>query len=152
MTAPVCKWITILSLACQLGEAATLKRLYVEPFTTNSGAGKLRAHTVAELRKLSSISLVDEESKADLILGGGGEIWVKGYQSLNPRSGRMPYDGTPVYAGYLSVELRDKYGDTLWSYLVTPGAGSEDIAKQLSKRIVKHVAEALDQTETPFRT
>ena len=152
MTAPVCKWITILSLACQLGEAATLKRLYVEPFTTNAGAGKLRAHTVAELRKLSSISLVDEESKADLILGGGGEIWVKGYQSLNPRSGRMPYDGTPVYAGYLSVELRDKYGDTLWSYLVTPGAGSEDISKQLSKRIVKHVAEALDQTETPFRT
>ncbi|MGA2598447.1 MAG: phosphate ABC transporter substrate-binding protein PstS [Bryobacteraceae bacterium] len=152
MTASVSKWIAILSLAFQIGGAATLRKLYVEPFTTNATAGKLREHTIAELRKLSSISLVDGESKADLILGGGGEIWVKGYQSLNPRSGRMPYDGTPVYGGYLSVELRDKYGDTLWSYLVTPGAGTGDISKTLSKRIVKHVAEAIEQTETPFRT
>ena len=72
MTAPVSKWIAILSLAFQLGEAATLRLLYVEPFTTNVSAGKLREHTIAELRKLSSISLVDDESKADLILGGGG--------------------------------------------------------------------------------
>ncbi len=152
MTAPVTKWIAILSLALQIGAAATLRKLYVEPFTTNVGAGKLREHTIAELRKLSSISLVGDESKADLILGGGGEIWVKGYQSLNPRSGRMPYDGTPFYGGYLSVELRDKYGDTLWSYLVTPGAGTDDISRKLSKRIVKHVAAALERTETPFRS
>lgn len=152
MTAPVITCIATLSLACQLADAEALKRLYVEPFTTNVNAQTLREHTVAELRKLSSISLVEDESKADLILGGGGEIWVKGYQSLNPRSGRLPYDGTPIYGGYLSVELRDTYGDTLWSYLVTPGAGTDDISKKLSKLIVKHVAEALEQTEAPLRT
>jgi len=81
-------------------------------------------------------------------LGGGGEIWVKGYRSLNPRSGRSPSNGTPVYAGYLSVELRDRNGETIWSYLATPGP-STDVAKDLSKRIAKHVAEALQQDPMP---
>ncbi len=98
---------------------------------------------VAEVRKLSSVSLVAGEANADLILGGGGEIWVKGYRSLNPRSGRVPSDGSPVYGGYLSVELRDKAGATLWSTLVTPGADADDAAKDLSKRIAKQLVAAL---------
>ena len=72
-----------------------------------AGSEKLRKDLIAELRKLTSISLVSGESSADAILGGGGEIWIKGYRSLNPRSGRLPSDGTPVYGGYLSVELRE---------------------------------------------
>jgi hypothetical protein len=63
------------------------QRVYVEPFTTKTGPEKLREHVVAELRKSAAISVVESESSADLILGGGGEIWVKGYRSLNPRSG-----------------------------------------------------------------
>jgi phosphate transport system substrate-binding protein len=118
-------------------------RLYVEPFITKTGAEKLRDDVITELRKQNSIPLASSESGADLILGGGGEIWVKGYRSLNPRSGRLPSAGTPVYGGYLSVELRDSRGVTLWSYLATPGADSEDIAKDLSRRIAKHLDEAL---------
>ncbi len=142
----------LLSLALQLAGAAEIRKLFVEPFTTNVGAEKLREHTIAELRKVNSVSLVQNESNADVILGGGGEIWVRGYQSLNPRSGRLPSDGNPVYGGYLSVELRDRSGETLWSYLVTPGAGSDDVSKQLSKKIARQVAEALEQPETTFRT
>lgn len=134
-------------------EASTpIRRLYVEPFTTNARLDRLRVNLVAELRKLSPIALVPEESNADAILGGGGEIWIKGYRSLNPRSGRLPSDGTPVYGGYLSVELKNPRGQTFWSYLVTPSSTSEDIAENLARRIAKHVVEALAEGEPPART
>jgi phosphate transport system substrate-binding protein len=149
MTASGKWWITrfvcgcAITLSCFRAQAETPKRLYVEPFTTKAGPERLRKDVVAELSKLHGVSVVTGKSAADLILGGGGEIWVKGYRSLNPRSGQSLANGTPVYGGYLAVELRDSRGETLWSDLVTPGAESEDIAKDLSKRIAKHIAEAL---------
>jgi phosphate transport system substrate-binding protein len=125
------------------------RRLYVEAFATKAGAEKLREDVTAELRKLNWVSLVPDESSADLILGGGGEVWVRGYRSFSPRSHmKLQTNGTPLYGGYLSVELRNKNGVTVWSYLATPGAASEDISKDLSKRIAKHLAEALTQAET----
>lgn len=126
------------------------KRLYVEPFATKAGAEKLRDDLTAELRKLGSFSLVPDEANADFVLGGGGEIWIKGYRSFSPRSHmKMPSNGTPIYGGYLSVELRNKQGVTVWSYLATPGAASEDASKDISKRIAKHLAEALTESEIP---
>ncbi len=128
------------------------RRLYVEPFTTKQGAEELRDDVVSDLRKTGGVSLVASAAEADVILGGGGEVWVRGYRSLNPRSGRSPSDGTPVYSGYLSVELKDGKGLTLWSYLATPGIGTEDVPKSLSKEIAKHVAEALVQDAAPAAT
>jgi hypothetical protein len=139
------KWLTLLCLVCSAsGQLAGVKKLYVEPFAVKEGSDKLRANVISELRKLPEISVVTDHASADATLSGDGEIWVRGYKSLNPRSGRLPSDGTPVYAGFLSVEIKDTHGETLWSYLVTPGAGSEDIQKELSKRIAKHLAEALE--------
>ncbi len=126
-------------------QSSGIRRLYVEPFTTKAGSEKLRGDLIAELQKVNSISLESSEASADVILGGGGDIWVKGYRSLNPRSGRLPSNGTPVYAGYLSVELKDPKGETLWSCLLTPGSGSADVSRDLSKRIAKLVVEALGQ-------
>jgi phosphate transport system substrate-binding protein len=126
-----------------------IKRLYVEAFITKQGTEKLQADIKAELQKLKCISLVSKESDADLILGGGGEIWVRGYRSFSPRSHmKLPTNGTPIYGGYLSVELKNKYGVTVWSYLVTPGTPSGDISKDLSKEIAKHLAEGLNQAES----
>jgi phosphate transport system substrate-binding protein len=151
-------WIVRFACCCALAGSAlagqakppgAIGRLYVEPFVTKAGAEQLREDVIAELRKTSSVSLVASESGADAILGGGGEIWIKGYRSLNPRSGRSPSNGTPIYAGYLSVELRDRKGGTLWSYLATPGPAAADVSKDLAKRIVKHVAEALEQGQAP---
>src|SRR5580704_7026392 len=129
MSAPIAKWIV--SLLCCFAVPALAwqpKRVYVEPFTTKAAPEKLRADVIAELSKQSGIALVSNESSADAILGGGGEIWIRGYRSLNPRSGRLPSDGTPVYGGYLSVELRNSKGETLWSYLATPDTPGDDIA------------------------
>src|SRR5580704_8747075 len=88
-------------------KTGTSRHLYVEPFTTGEGSEKLRSEVIAELRKLGSVSLAANAPAADVILGGGGEIWVRGYQSLNPRSGESLSNGTPVYGGFLSVELRN---------------------------------------------
>jgi phosphate transport system substrate-binding protein len=122
------------------------RQLYVEPFTTREGSETLRDDVIAELRKLGLVSLAASAQAADVVLGGGGEIWIRGYQSLNPRSGPSPSNGTPVYGGYLSVELRDSKGETLWSYLVTPSAsGGSDVPKNLSKQIAKHVTDAMQQ-------
>ena len=120
-----------------------VKRVYVEPFTVKDGSGKLREDVIAQLRKVKSLTIVPDRITADAVLSGDGEIWIKGYRSLNPRSGRLPSNGTPVYSGFLSVELRDVKGDTLWSYLVTARADSENVSKDLSKQIGKHLAEAL---------
>lgn len=121
-----------------------LKRIYVEAFATKTDADKLREDVIAELRKLNSVSVTTDESSADLILGGGGETWIRGYHSFSPRSHmKLPTNGTPIYGGYLSVELRDRGGVTVWSDLVTPGEFSDDVSKDLAKKIARHVADAL---------
>jgi phosphate transport system substrate-binding protein len=145
-------WVMAGIAVTSQAEASGNRRLYVERFATKVGAEKLQEDVTAELRKLNFVSLVSDASKADVVLGGGGEIWIKGYRSLNPRSGRLPSNGTPVYDGYLSVELRNQNGVTLWSYLITPGTASANISKELSRRIAKHVAEALTNVEAPSST
>lgn len=75
---------------------------------------------------------------------GGPHLLVARYVSLNPRSGRPPYRVTPLYSGVLSVKLEGSKGETLWSYLVTSTAPSEDISKALSTRLRKCLAEALE--------
>ena len=143
------KLVLMLPLACCVLTAGG-RSVYVEAFATKSGAAKLREDVTAELRKLKSVSLVTDESKADFILGGGGEIWVRGYRSFSPRSHmKLPSNGTPIYGGYLSVELKSPGGVTLWSYLATPGESAGDVSKDLSKRIAKHLAEALPHVEAP---
>jgi phosphate transport system substrate-binding protein len=142
-------FLLLLATSALAWQPAQVKRLYVEPFTTRTGSEALRGDLIAELRKLKSISIAESESMADVVLGGGGEIWIAGYRSLNPRAGASLSNGTPVYAGYLSVELRDPKDETLWSDLVTPAAASTDVSRELSKRIAKDVAEALSRGLAP---
>jgi len=124
-------------------------RLYVEAFVTKSPTDTFQKDVTAELRKIGSISLAPDEAGADLIIGGGGEIWVKGYRPFTHRSEmRLPTNGTPVYGGYVAVELKNKQGVTLWSDLVTPRPSSGNAAKDLAKLIAKHLAHALEMGQT----
>src|SRR6201996_6983867 len=126
-----------------------VRRIYVEPFTTQKGSETFRDDVIAELRKLPSVSLASDASNADAILGGGGEVWIKGYRSHNPQLGKVAPNGTPIYTGFLSIELRDTNGETLWSYLATPPAASGNISKDLSTQIVKKLVESLEEIATP---
>jgi phosphate transport system substrate-binding protein len=140
------------ALAWQTAPANPIKRIYVEPFATQAGSEKFREDVVSELRKLNGVSLAADESSADAILVGGGEIWIKGYRSHNPQLRNVPASGTPIYTGFLSIELRDKNGQTLWSYLATPPTASQDVSKDLSTLIVKKLAGVLERGEAPSRT
>ena len=142
--------VTILgtALASQTVRSNGVRRIYVEQFVTQTESKKLRDDVIAELRKLSSVSLVSDESSADAILGGGGEVWVKGYVNHNPRLSSVLPNGAPVYTGFLSVELKATNGQTLWSYLATPPRVSGDVAKDLSVSIVRNLAAFLDRAES----
>jgi phosphate transport system substrate-binding protein len=140
------------ALAGQTAPADQIRRLYVEPFATQVGSEKFREDVISELRKLNSVSLAADESSADLILGGGGEVWIKGYRTHNPQLGKVSPSGSPIYTGFLSIELRDKHGQTLWSYLATPPEASNDVSKDLSTLIVKKLVEALKEGEAPSQT
>ena len=131
----------------QASSNTRINQIYVEPFATQAGSEKFREDLIAELRKQSLVSLVTDESGADAILGGGGEVWIKGYRSHNPQLGNVPASGTAIYAGFLSIELRDKNGETLWSYLATPPAISKDVAKDLSTQIARKLIESLPAVE-----
>jgi phosphate ABC transporter phosphate-binding protein len=129
------------------------QRLYVATFTTKTGADQLQKDVTSELRKLNSVSIVANESNADLILDGGGEIWIKGYRSFSSHTHeKLPTNGMPIYGGFLSVELKNKSGASLWSYLVTPSGDSLDVAKDLSRRIAMQLADALERVETRSST
>jgi hypothetical protein len=140
------------ALARQTAPGNQIRRLYVEPFATQAGSEKFREDLISELRKLNSVSVVADESSAEAILGGGGEVWIKGYRSHNPQLGKVAPNGTPIYTGFLSIELRDKNGQTLWSYLATPPEASDDVSKDLSRLIVKKLIEALKQGEAISQT
>ena len=142
--------IFVIALQTLSAQPVAPKRLYVAPFTTKFGPEKLREGVISELRKLNTVSVVDNQADAGLILNGGGEVWVKGYRSLNPRSGRSPSNGLPVYGGYLAVELSNQKGQTFWSDLVTPGSETGDVTKDLSKRIAKQIAGALSLGDAAF--
>lgn len=124
------------------------KRLYVETFASKTGGKGSRGFGVADLRGSGSVSLVSDEADAEFILGDGGEVWLKEYRSFSPRSHmKLSTNGIPVYGGYQSVELRNKSGATVWSYLETPGTDSEDIWKSLARRIARRAAEALNRPD-----
>jgi hypothetical protein len=137
------KILLFVAVLSQLASAQALKRIYVDGVVTGQAVRDTRQRIIADLRKLQSVQVVDSAQAADEILTGAGEIYVKGYYSLNPRSGVAPGNGHPVFGGYLSVELKDSRGRTVWSYLAN-ASDSRDAARELSKDVVKHLAQSLN--------
>jgi hypothetical protein len=130
------------------GGSGAVTRIYIEPLPIKSGSEKLQSALIAQLKKLRSVSVVADAAASDARLNGDGEVWIKGYQSLNPRSGRMPSNGTAIYGGFLSVELTDAQGDTQWSYLASENS-AEDIFGALAKQVAQHLADALQSRSGP---
>jgi phosphate ABC transporter phosphate-binding protein len=108
----------------------------VDSFGDKPGASQLREQVKAELRRSQNFHAVDTPAEAELVLTGTGEVWVKSHYSLNPRT-RSVNDAQAVYTGYLSVELKGKKGETVWSYLATPhSSGSGDVSRILARLVV----------------
>jgi hypothetical protein len=134
-------WIFVASFLCgqEANSLRSVKRIFIEGLGEKPELREMRRDLGTELRRSEIFSLADSADQADATLAGRGDTWLKGYYSLNPRAGTSPANGQPVYGGYVSVELKDRKGVTLWSYLATPHSGSKNIAHDLSKDVVKHL-------------
>jgi len=137
-----CIWLialTPLLLGQETNSLQSVKRIFIDEIGDKPQLREVKKDLAAELRRSDIVSLAGSAAQADAILSGHGDAWLKGYYSLNPRAGTSPGNGQPVYGGYVSVELKDRAGVTLWSYLATPRGGSKNIAHDLSKDVAKHL-------------
>ena len=122
---------------------AKVRSIFVGDIKGISEAGGIRQALMEDLRKHGKPGLAGGPDSADATLTGNGELWVKGYFSLNPRERSVGADAHRVYGGYLSVELRDRKGEVLWSYLVTPRRGYDSISHDLAGQVLKKLREAV---------
>jgi hypothetical protein len=121
-------------------------RIFIEPFADKPGAAQLRSELVSLLGKERGVAVVDHAQSADFILSGAGETYIRGYLGTNPRVRYLNSDAKPVYGGFLSVELKNRQHDPVWSYLATPRRfGSDDINRNLAGQIVHRLAVAVEQ-------
>jgi hypothetical protein len=143
----VAVWI-LFTQAGVFGQTAI--RIYVEPFASNTG-DSLREALIKLLKGQKEVSVAAAPGAADRVLTGTNRTYIKGYLSRNPRVRYRNGDSRPVYAGYVSVELKDQQDETVWSYLVTPARfGSEDISKNLGDQIVSKLLQFLaNPTKAP---
>ncbi len=132
-------------LGQQAASLKTVKRIFIDGLGDKPELREVKKDLASELRKSDVFGVADSADQADATLTGHGDTWLKGYYSLNPRAGTSPSNGQPVYGGYVSVELKDRAGVTLWSYLATPHAGSKNIARDLSKDVVKHLIASYEE-------
>ena len=87
------------------------------------------------------MGIATDAAHADFIIAGSGETYVRGYIGTNPRVHYLNRDAKPVYSGFLSVELKPRGQDTMWSYLATPRPfGSQDIGANLAGQVAHKIA------------
>lgn len=117
-----------------------VKKVYVDALGDKKGASELREALVERLRKSHEVQVVSSAVEADAVITGSGELWIKGYYNTSARPSKN--NEVPIYGGMLSVELKGKNDETLWSYLVTPSkmrwtSVAQDLAAQIVKRLVE---------------
>jgi phosphate ABC transporter phosphate-binding protein len=117
-----------------------VKKVYVERFEEGDEAEPMRQSLVKRLSRSGRYQVVDTAQGADAIVKGSGEVWLKGYLTVNARTPSS--DRQAVYGGYLSVELVSREGEPLWSYLVTPSKLTflrvrDDLANNLVKEMIR---------------
>jgi hypothetical protein len=118
-----------------------VKKVYVGSLGTDNGAAEVREQIVRQLRKSQGAQVVSDAKAADAQVKGTARVWVTGHVTLNPRSHSS---SQPVFEGFLSVEVVDNSGETLWSYLVTPSkfpwhSIADDLARQLVGRLLRAI-------------
>ncbi len=129
------------ALSRQAAAPIQVKNIFVGSFGDKPGAAKLRDAVVGDLTRSGKFHVVEDPAGADATLDGKGEVWVSGYYSMNPRE-RSVSDSHAVYTGYLSVELKNKKGETIWSYLATPHSSSGEVKRDLARLVVRKLSGA----------
>ena len=146
-------WIvTTVLLSFQAWCAGGPVRIFVEPFADKAGTAQLRSELVNLLRRERGVAVVADAASADFVVSGSGETYVRGYVGTNPRVRYLNSDAKPVYGGFLSVEMKNRQHDPVWSYLATPRRfGPEDINRNLAGQIVHKLIAELEQERKPAK-
>jgi phosphate transport system substrate-binding protein len=120
-------WCALAFLLCapstQAQSAESLRavtRIYVGSLGSYNGGDQLRGDLIRYLKKSNQFEVVPAANQSDAVLEGRGELWIRSYHSLSPRARKNAESAEPVYGGYLSVRLRGKDGEVLWSYFADP--------------------------------
>jgi phosphate ABC transporter phosphate-binding protein len=137
--------LALVVLSVWAAGAQSVTRIYVEPLEKpEASVVKLRETLVETASKEKDVNVVARAEDADRVLSMAGETYIKGYVGRNIRLRYKNQDSVPVYGGYLSLELKTKTDQPVWSYLVTPRRfGSDDISKNLAEQAVKKLVEYL---------
>ena len=133
---------------------ARAKTLYVGTFSGGAQAAQLRESLLRKLSKSHRFQLVQSPTNADAVVTGTGQIWVRGFVAINPRTPAT--DRQAVYAGYLSLEVAGVHDQPLWSWLATPGEhvwGSvfDDIAGRAANKLVEAAEPTAASPTSPSR-
>ena len=108
---------TAASAAEPVDSLAKVRSLYIADFGGSRDGGRLQASFVQHLAG-GRFRIVSSRDQADAILQGTGQIWIRGYIAINPRTPSS--DRQPVFGGYLSISVTNSQGEPLWSWLATP--------------------------------
>jgi phosphate ABC transporter phosphate-binding protein len=119
------RWIVLfLVLGCTLPGAAEpvdslakARTIYIAKFNGSQDAERLRSSFVQHLAG-GPFRMVSSREQADAIIQGTGQIWLRGYVAINPRTPST--DRQPFFGGYLSISVTNAQGEPPWSWLTTP--------------------------------
>jgi len=140
--------IAVHSLAQSADNLAQVRKLYVEPLGHGEHADEVRKQVLHQLRRDSTIAVVEEASQADAVMKGTVQVWTAGLVSPNPHS----HSREAFYQGFLSAEIVGRDNQTIWSYLVTPSRFawngiSENLAHQLVSKLLADFKEKTSSEE-----
>jgi len=92
-------------------------------------------------------------AQADAVLEGEGVLWIRGYHSLSPRARDNGAYAEAIYGGYLSVALKAKDGEVLWSYFAySKNARSRsEVEKDLAHEVLDSLSDAIRGPPLPRR-
>jgi phosphate transport system substrate-binding protein len=130
-----------------------VRKVYVDTFSGGIHAAHLRDSLVRQLSRSSRFQIVPSPKDAEAIVTGTGQIWVRGFISINPRTPST--DRQAVFGGYLSLEVSGSDGQPLWSWLATPSKYSwtnfvDNLAGQAARKLLE--AGETPATSTPSAT
>ena len=125
---------------------AQVKRIYVGDFKGGQEAAHLRESFLRHLDR-ERFQIAQSPKDADAVVYGTGEVWLKGYVSLNARTPSS--DRQAVYTGYLSIEVVAQNGQPMWSWLATPGRIAwTNVVDNLAGRAAKRLGNAAEAQST----
>jgi phosphate ABC transporter phosphate-binding protein len=127
--------------AQRAGSLSQARTISVDAFTGGPTAVQLRLSLIRQLSRSGRFQIVDSPQKADAVVKGSSQIWVRGFIKIDPRAPEA--NRQTIYGGYLSLEVVGAGGQPLWSWMITPERLAwSNIVDDLSSHAAKKLLEA----------